>query len=43
MKISTACEDDIFGEVTGETLIRGLYHAGNPDAFDQKLGYLHEK
>ena len=43
MKISTACEGDIFGEVAGETLIRGLFHARNPDAFDQKLAYLHEK
>lgn len=47
MKISTACETeivkDIFGEVTGGTLFRGLYHAKNPDAFDQKLGELHEK
>ena len=47
MKISTACETeiikDIFGEVTGGTLFRGLYHAKNPDAFDQKLGEFHEK
>lgn len=47
MKISTAYENeilkDIFGEVTGGTLFRGLYHAKNPDAFDQKLANLQEK
>ena len=47
MKISTACEGeilkDIFGEVTGGTLFRGLYHSKNPDALDQKLADLHEK
>ena len=47
MKINTACEGevlkDIFGEVTGGTLFRGLYHERNPDAFDQKLADLHEK
>lgn len=47
MKISTACEGeilkDIFGEVTGGMLFRGLYHWRNPDALDQKLADLREK
>ena len=47
MKISTACAGeilkDIFGEITGGTLLRSLYHSKNPDAFEQKLADLHEK